>query len=734
MHRLAGALLFWLAAAFAFAQPLDVLVLLDESGSMYGNDRPEGAPGRVVAQDPEFLRYTAIQCLARKLRPGDQLAVVPFGSHPMGEYRIGFRDPFASVDWSRLAERGKVGKKQSSGTDYVSAFQQAAEVFGASSSERARITILLSDGDPASNVLANVYEEAGRFIEKTGSRLYTIGLGSNFRTDVLTQLAQTGRGKAFQASNPSQLPFQFAEVLRVGGNREVRTPQQQGTFVVGPLAAELRAISVTPGETPTFALRSPSGIRIAPALDPAAYPDGQPSRVCWLRVPNPEPGVWTVEGDPASLDIAYESALKIQIVKPDEGETLSNEGSVAVRVDVEGSTPTDELQGTLTVRWSDGSTKSLPVNFRGSSGQSVLDLDGAPPGRADLTAEIERRFLGERERGVPGTRQVLVVAAPPGVPAARAVILGEAEQTVWAGRTAKLTVRVEANREAVGSTLVIEAGKGWTAPPVRIESPGSKLYPIELRGPYEGKRGLFRTTLNLDKQDPALELTSDPFALAVQGKTWRDWFFAFSQWVLIPFFLTVALLAAIAGIGIWGYRRKKRAKKVTLDSIRIQRNGEEVAHNQYRKGRGASERSLGTVRQAAGAGEATEGKSDPPEYDYLLALEGPEVVWFTAKAKKVQDNAIVPIVFSEGALAEQIRVLPGELGTLKLPQTELQVTTEGDPHLKRDLGRGTTLLCILTPVAILCLGLALYRGVAEADAKSRVPEAPLSQGNSLQPN
>ena len=87
-------------ACAAFTKPLDVVLVVDESGSMYGW-------GPVSPQDPTFFRYTAVQYVLRKMLPEDRLAVVAFGLYLRAQMPV-WRSSYPGVENMSVAVMGCV--------------------------------------------------------------------------------------------------------------------------------------------------------------------------------------------------------------------------------------------------------------------------------------------------------------------------------------------------------------------------------------------------------------------------------------------------------------------------------------------------------------------------------------------------------------------------------------------------------------------------------------------------
>lgn len=569
------AALLWAFAAIALrGEPLEALVLLDESGSMYGN-------ARARAQDAGFDRYAAIQCLVQKLRPGDSIGVAPFGTVQLADATVAPKpvSRLGDGDWKSLARIGAEGAGRQYSTNYAGALRAAIKLLGAPKSSASRIVILLSDGVPnePGNSPAELRTLSAELRAKTGARLYTLGFGPDVELALLKDMAAAADGRDFAARSAAELPFLFARIIREAAAREVRTPPDRAAFVIGPGARELRAIAVDPGEGPPFALIGPDGTRHSPQVETPIYAAGQANRVHALRIESPQPGRWRLEGDPAKTDIGFESSLRVAILAPADGEAIPNAGKLAVTVRADGASPDDELRGAVTLRTAEGPARTLKLSMGAAIGKAEFDVEEAPAGPAELEARIWRSFAGEEEEGVPARIGLSLVEAPPGVPAVVVEWPSKNDHYVGAGDRVKVTVGLTATREARGRKVQFVAPDGW-----RIDGPATvtlgkrQTVVLTLRGPYEGARGEFRPELRVVPGDPMLQVTGAEARTFIRARNWIDT-------LLIVLRLSLPLILALMCFGLWvaaawvRWKLIRRLRTKALDSIEVIFGGNDVA-------------------------------------------------------------------------------------------------------------------------------------------------------------
>ncbi|RYG37530.1 VWA domain-containing protein [bacterium] len=569
VRAIALGILTGLAVRGLASQPLDVVVMLDESGSMYGNARRG-----VTAQDPAFLRYAAAQCLVRKLRPGDRLSVVPFGSTALQGSILPFSDPWAgAVDWSPLAQLADAGAAAQLGTNYADALRVATGIFSGPQNDRARLAILLSDGEPNSegNGVERLELLVDRLKRDAGARLYTLALGSEVKTSLLKSLANRGGGQGFRAERPEELPFVFADIFREAAGREVRTPPDRARFVVGPDARELHAITVGAEGKPGFALIAPDGTRVEPTQEGAVYPKGQTDRVRWLRVERPPAGVWRVEGDPSTLDLAYESSLRARLTAPQSNDAVPNSGDLQVAGQAEGARSGDKLRGTATLTDANGVSIDAKIAFKGDQARVTFTYEDLAVGPASVRFRIWRDLPDGEEEGVPARADFEMIKAKPGVPTVDVQWPGATEMRVNAGERVRMALRFRSTKEAIGKSVRVASGGGWTIegdPTFKLKE-RDQTAEVVVRGPYEGARGEFGLSLDAQPVEPALVVQNGSKRMLVRAANLTD------IWIILqrigwPLLALILSFFALAGFGSFTWSLGKRLRRQTLEAIKLE--------------------------------------------------------------------------------------------------------------------------------------------------------------------
>ena len=222
---------------------LDLVILMDNSGSMYGK----------YGNDSFSFRYDAAAIMLNMCESqGTQAAVYEFGNTPIA---IG-TEKLTSIDISgreraslteKLTNRVKETiKKETGGDTYLgTALKKAAEVLDAAADERSQtkrapVILLLADGECDPNDLQNL-EAAKQDCISKGYKIYSVLLKGRgkFNTETLTELSEATGGRAFELNDAAELPKMFAQVFadQTGAELTYNTkyPEEleDGTWEVG---------------------------------------------------------------------------------------------------------------------------------------------------------------------------------------------------------------------------------------------------------------------------------------------------------------------------------------------------------------------------------------------------------------------------------------------------------------------------------------------------------------------
>ena len=565
--RLLAILVTILLSAMSLAsKPIDALVFLDESGSMYGNGRS------ILPSDANFLRLTAIQCLARKLRPGDRISVLPFGTDALVDSQIRLQDPFSSeINYAALAQCAKVDGAKQLSTNYDAALKMAQEILGPNDSTRSRLILMLSDGEPNEKPddVGSLTVDILELLHESGAKFFALGFGDASQSTLLASLTQAGEGSYFQVQDPRKIPFAFASMFRLAAGREVRTPAERSSFNIGPNAHELRAISSSKSTEPIFKLVSPKGQIITPLTDQRITP-GEANEVRWARIENPEPGEWKVQGDPRSIDIAYESSLKAIITAPSNHETIRSDDTVDLHIDADGAEANDVIGGRATLQFSNGKQFVKDLKFESSHARESITFEDQSLGPASIHVQIWRSFMGTVEEGVPADIELEVIKAKPGIPTVHVEWPSQTDLTIGPGDHVRIPVRLISTKEAQGKVITFTSDHGWSVlsgASTRVDSRNQALT-LEWIGPFSGNRGDFETYLSASSSDPALVLQFVRAHVNIHATNWIDRVL-FLLKALIPVIVLILMIGFQIGIGAWRWKLTCRLRSGALNSISL---------------------------------------------------------------------------------------------------------------------------------------------------------------------
>ncbi len=174
------------------APTLGLLLLIDCSGSMKG-------------QKLRLAKQAAVAA-AEVLHPEDKIGVVAFNDTPIEVLPM-----CPAGDRAEVVDR--IGRIQAGGgTDFGPALDEARGIFGAMKL-KIKHCVLLSDGESRPGKLFDRVDA----LVREGVTLSTVGIGTEARFDVLSELAARGRGKYQPAYSAEEIP----QVITVEAERVV---------------------------------------------------------------------------------------------------------------------------------------------------------------------------------------------------------------------------------------------------------------------------------------------------------------------------------------------------------------------------------------------------------------------------------------------------------------------------------------------------------------------------------
>lgn len=360
-----------LSAGAGLAQPdeetPDVRVIIDVSGSMRSND-------------PEQLAASALELLAALLPDGTSAGVWTFGERvdnplPLDEVNEAWRE-------AAMALRPALVEYQPY-TDIEAAVRRAAE----SPADGGRHLVLLTDGmidlppargakpavDDASR--RTLLEELAPTLAEQGVVVHAIAFSDAADRDLVERLSRTTGGLPALVASPESLPGAFLDIVeRILPADQV--PLVDGRFVIEPGVEAFSALLFHTPEGAPPTLIAPDATRYTSEAPPPEARWRVAPRFDLLRVPDPAPGEWRLEGEVGSDSrIAVSGAVSLQLVPlpavVHPGLALPLEAWLA----------------------RDGEPwREAPENL--AVGATLFDAEGAPRAEVWLPRQ-EERFVGE---------------------------------------------------------------------------------------------------------------------------------------------------------------------------------------------------------------------------------------------------------------------------------------------------------------------------------------------------
>ncbi len=301
--------LLCLVAGSGVAQPVeenpDVRVIIDVSGSMRTND-------------PEQLAASALELLALLLPEGTAASVWTFGEHvdnplPLGEVDDGWRE-------RAIALRPALVEYQQH-TDIEAAVRRAAE----SPANGWRHLVLLTDGmidlsptrgakpqvDAASR--RTLLDELAPALAARGVVVHAIAFSDAADLALVERLSRVTGGLPALVQSPESLLSAFVDIVeRIFPADQV--PLAEGRFSIEPGVEAFSALLFHEPDTAPLALIAPDGTRYTPDTPPPGARWQVEPRFDLLRVPDPAPGEWHLEGEVGSDSrIGVRGAVSLQL-------------------------------------------------------------------------------------------------------------------------------------------------------------------------------------------------------------------------------------------------------------------------------------------------------------------------------------------------------------------------------------------------------------------------------------
>lgn len=336
-----------LPACAARREPIDVVLLLDNSGSMARQPNASGS-------DERFMRVTAVQYLLEKMAPGDRAAVVTFDSRVHTDSVASTLTDVAEAGRRAPFDAGivKLTDTPEYSTDMAAGLKAAEHVFLAARGEkRRRFLIFLTDGAPNADpkdraaVAANqpdaLVKTAGQLAHSERITLHTIGLGTLDKEGgidpqaLLQRMALAGGGTFSRVVEAGTLPDVFSAIFAQIVGHEVTHTVRAGppqTFTVAPGTANLRVIAAS-DTAQTIHLTGPDG-HIESVHTVAPLLPGKQTATLAVAAPGARPGQWQVAVDRGAVEIAWEPNFVAVVRSPVENARVAPHQAVQIVAEI----------------------------------------------------------------------------------------------------------------------------------------------------------------------------------------------------------------------------------------------------------------------------------------------------------------------------------------------------------------------------------------------------------------
>lgn len=323
-------LFIWLACVallsplYASAQPSDIRILIDVSGSMKRND-------------PENLRVPALKLITGLLPRETRAGVWTFGKY------VNMLVPVGAVDdaWRERA-MAAAEKINSHGlyTNMEETLSDASWGWNENDGDVQRSIILLTDGyvdvspDPAKNQASRdrILNTLLPRLQRAGVAIHTIALSGDADQALLRQLATATQGSHAQAQSAEELERLFFRMFERAASPDT-LPLEDDRVLVDDTIEELTLLIFRGKDAPETRLTTPHGVTFSHAKLPPNARWHREQRYDLITVQQPMVGEWQVHAD-MDPDNRVMVVTKLQAVatRLPENITLGDEHTFYIRL------------------------------------------------------------------------------------------------------------------------------------------------------------------------------------------------------------------------------------------------------------------------------------------------------------------------------------------------------------------------------------------------------------------
>lgn len=377
---------------------VNVLFILDDSGSMAGND-------------PNDLRYTAAKLFIASLDDQDQVAAIRFSSQ--SSLIISEFTPVGNSAQKAGLLEALQPVKADGYTDVKAALNDAEVLIQAAGGTGSKtVVIFLTDGKPEiPNPYTGYEDEALAVAKRLGAPVYAIALTHQSQSAFLNQVAAQTGGKVIPAKSANDLLDSYLQILgdlkdrTVMGEGAVHSPAETAIHLDLALMPYVSKVTFIVSQDPGVKahLLGPDGTEIVPNQPQVSFAMTSDPNFSAYTVSNPASGDWTfrLQGSgSAQVRAILHSRLRTKIISPggmiEAGQPMpitvslieEQEDGTAIKV-------VGDASFSALVTLPDGTRQSLDAFYDDGTHGDPLAGDG----------NFTREFV---ETGQPGTYRIAV--------------------------------------------------------------------------------------------------------------------------------------------------------------------------------------------------------------------------------------------------------------------------------------------------------------------------------------
>lgn len=407
-HRLFSAIflvVLWvqvLPVYAAQAEGLNVVLLMDSSGSMRKND-------------PQELRKPASKLFVSLLGKEDNVAIVKFSD--TGEVLVPLVPAKDKASQQKLF--GAISTISSDGahTNIKNAIDAAIQVIESGPKASKSIIVLMSDGqmDPGTPELAaqltnQLFDQTVKRLNALKIETHTIAFTDQSDKNLLEKLSYATTGKFNIARHDKELHQVFSDIFEQNKAPDM-VPFEGGKFAIDSAISEVTVLGSKTSDTVILALQTPSGQRMTAKSHPSNVKWMESSLFDLITITKPEAGDWILQSSDNKNKAYILTDLKLQVTPSKTTALVGQEIDVASWLENEGKVVEQQpVLATLTVNMMlqglDGKWYEVPITAE------VTELQ-MPTGK----------YLSRLTLPGPGKFHIRVVAATPTFSREKSVVI-----------------------------------------------------------------------------------------------------------------------------------------------------------------------------------------------------------------------------------------------------------------------------------------------------------------------